>query len=143
MQDVSVLSLMENAWLQRAYGVQVRGNTPVERTILNLSPLCTLPNILIIHRNAHGRFPVLVGSVSAPSPPKLIPDMPGSTKVHINTPYLELNSASSGSNNNYWNTLCDLSLTARADPYSASLATFGPRHNRLISDQLYASVAAH
>lgn len=55
MQDVSVLSVIENAWL-KAYRFEEEKKTWSIETY-SISPLCTLPcNILIIHRNAHSRL---------------------------------------------------------------------------------------
>lgn len=76
MQDVSVLSLIENAWLKAygstgEYGVQVRENTVEHRTILNLTPVqfAQLPSdILIIHRNAQSRWVSRLGKGLAVHP---------------------------------------------------------------------------
>ena len=128
MQDVLVLYLIENAWLE-SIRVQVRekhAGGASNHAQSRPCALCQPYNILIIHQNAHTCW------VS-----RLVRDTRTRRELMLdNPPCWESNSASSESNNNYWNALYDLSLTARADPYSASLATFGPRHNRLISDQL-------
>lgn len=87
MQDVSVLSPIENAWLKAysvlLYGVQVRENTVEHRTLLNLTPVQPC-DILIIHRNAQSRWVSRLGKGLAVHP-WLIPDMANSTKVQKHT----------------------------------------------------------
>lgn len=74
MQEVSVLSLIENAWLEAYGGTGESTEYRFEKTRWNIepysiSPLCNLASdILIIHRNAQSRWVSRLGKGLAVHP---------------------------------------------------------------------------
>lgn len=106
MQDVSVLSQIENAWLKayRSTGSRKHSGTSNHT---QFHP-CTMPyDILIIHRNAQSRWVSRLGKGLAVHP-WLIPDMADSTKstnAHILIKYSVLriwNRTQQWIKHNYW-----------------------------------------